>query len=69
MEKIGALERRTDLGSGKKIRGLAQPPFPGNTLYEIGWAYFLPFLVPFFVAFLVAFFLVAIRSVTSSWQS
>jgi uncharacterized membrane protein YphA (DoxX/SURF4 family) len=32
------------------------------------WAYFLPFFVPFFVAFFVAFFLVAICSVTSSWQ-
>ena len=34
----------------------------------MAWAYFLPFFVPFFVAFLVAFFLVAMCSVTSSWQ-
>jgi hypothetical protein len=58
----------TTLKTGKKIRGLVQPPFPGNTLDVRDWAYFLPFFVPFFVAFLVAFFFVAMCSVTSSWQ-
>ena len=59
---------RTAREKDKKIRGLVQPPFPGNTLDVRDWAYFLPFFVPFLVAFLVAFFFVAMCSVTSSWQ-
>ena len=54
----------------KKIRGLIQPPNPGNTLIRTGYkdkTYFLPFFA-FLVLFLAAFFFAGMWTVTSSWQ-